>query len=68
MKYRTKDGYSVEVGPAGRYSRQPRRTVAACPYHGYYVADVRGVSELEKYFRYPSWRKPYRGPMLSAAP
>src|SRR5258708_20308316 len=44
-KYRTKDGYSVEVvhlAGTGEWLR--------VRYHGFYVADVRSVSELESYF------------------
>src|SRR5258708_37996088 len=44
-KYRTMDGYSVEVvhlAGTGEWLRGR--------YHGFYVADVRSVSELESYF------------------
>jgi len=49
-KYGTRDGYSVEVvqlaGTSGNHDGQWLRV----RYHGYYVADVRTVTELEKYF------------------
>jgi hypothetical protein len=49
-KYGTRDGYSVEVvqlaGTSGNHDGQWLRV----RYHGFYVADVRTVTELEKYF------------------
>jgi len=48
-KYKTKDRYSVEVvqlADTGNHDGQWLRV----RYHGYYVADVRSVLELESYF------------------
>ena len=48
-KYKTKNGYSVEVvqlADTGNHDGQWLRV----RYHGYYVADVRSVLELETYF------------------
>ena len=48
-KYKTRDGYSVEVvqlADTGNHDGQWLRV----RYHGYYVADVRSVLELESYF------------------
>jgi hypothetical protein len=50
VKYRTKDGYTVEVIQLAGTSRNRDGQWLRVRYHGYHVADVRSVAELEKYF------------------
>jgi hypothetical protein len=48
--YRTKDGYSVEVVQLSDTSGNQDGEWLRVRYHGYHVADVRSVAELERYF------------------
>ena len=48
--YRTKDGYSVEVIQLSDSSGNHDGEWLRVRYHGYHVADVRSVAELERYF------------------
>jgi hypothetical protein len=49
-KYRTKDGYSVEVIELSDTSGNHDGEWLRVRYHGYHVADVRSIAELERYF------------------
>lgn len=48
--YRTKDGYTVEVVQLSDTSGNHDGEWLRVSYHGYHVADVRSVAELERYF------------------
>ena len=48
--YRTKDGYTVEVVQLSDTSGNHDGEWLRVRYHGYHVADVRSVAELERYF------------------
>jgi hypothetical protein len=48
-KYRTKDGYSVEVVQLADTSGNHDGEWLRIRYHGYHVADVRSIAELERY-------------------
>ncbi len=48
--YRTKDGYTVEVIQLSDTSGNHDGEWLRVRYHGYHVADVRSVAELERYF------------------
>ena len=47
--YRTKDGYTVEVVQLSDTSGNHDGEWLRVRYHGYHVADVRSVAELERY-------------------
>src|SRR5215468_6427441 len=49
-KYRTKDGYTVEVVQLSDTSGNHDGEWLRVRYHGFHVADVRSVAELERYF------------------
>src|SRR5215469_17637607 len=48
--YRTKDGYTVEVVQLSDTSGNHDGEWLRVRYHGFHVADVRSVAELERYF------------------
>jgi hypothetical protein len=48
--YRTKDGYTVEVVELSDTSGNHDGEWLRVRYHGFHVADVRSVAELERYF------------------
>jgi hypothetical protein len=48
--YRTRDGYTVEVVQLSDTSGNHDGEWLRVSYHGYHVADVRSVAELERYF------------------
>ena len=49
-KYRTKDVYTVEVVQLSDTSGNHDGEWLRVRYHGFHVADVRSVAELERYF------------------
>jgi hypothetical protein len=48
-KYRTKDGYTVEVVHLADTSGNHDGEWLRIRYHGYHVTDVRSIAELERY-------------------